>query len=966
MFSKKFLAALTVLSCFAALSFSENFQVTNEEKLLESLIYNSGNIFISSSITISSAMPMYSSKDFNILPDASSPIFVSGAGSFGGFAFEYSTVSFIGANNFELNNFVYLSSGAALYVYASTLSLSGVSFSTNASIERAGGAVYADSSTALVSTTSFLFNASSSAGGAFYAQNSTLAVLDSVFHFNVSSGLGGAVYIEKGIFDFNGVSFSSNAADKGSAVYVFSSSGVLNNSTISGGKSTDGNLYASSSAIFLRGVKFHENEASNSGGAAFIKDSQIYILNSLITDNKAFNAGGFYIENSEVIIFETGFSNNFSTASAGAIYLSTSSLFLSETTFSSNVSLGNGGALYIENSTASISGSHFSNNVSNLNGGAIYLKSAQLYLNGGVNFNDNFAQGAKNDIYLDEDAKLFLDAQGKEIIFNGGIKSNSAASGIEITKTGGGSLIFCGESSLNAFVNVSGGSLIVSQTALFDANEVNIAAEAALSLSRGTVVNISTLTINENAVFKTDNISSFNADILNMNGVLRIGVDTSSGSSDLINARTLNLNSSSSALEFDGNLSRSVNTYTIVQTTNPITGAFKETSGNYGARINWSIVQSPNDVKLNLAVLSYADILEEFKGNQINVIKTIDAIYYDSFDKYDDLWSNVISPMDAMSIEDLQKTASALSGSIYADLFSISLLNRSKESLFERINVSEDDNASWIFAKGDIFSLKQDENLNGDLKDLNLGLAGGFSLYDNAENLSAGVMFEYDYHNVEQNKDEAKIHDISGGFYGDILWKFFELKGFLTAGFMQYDVIRNITPLAQTAEGDFAAYNAKAALRAAVSINAGDFLSIKPFIGADGVFLKTSSFDESGEGAQLHFGERDFIASTYGCGLEFKGKAGIFSWFINGGADFVISASEKKIETNFVQAKDAAFEIIPSKLGDTALKTAAGFEIKINDETVIFMNAGYVSSDSYEDIKANLGFRYKLDYDFSL
>jgi hypothetical protein len=935
---KKFFAVLGVLACFAAGVYAH--PVFNEAGLRDFLLYNSsGSVQISSSITLSDSLPSLNNKDFTI--GVGSSVFMSGL-FYEGFAFSASTVSFSGGTVSAFRYFSSSSSGAVLNAGNSNVSVSSIRFYSNTA---------------------------AAAGGALSAYNSRLKISDSVFDVNrANNGKGGAVYVENGDFLFDKVSFSSNSANAGASVYLLSSSGSFSDSTLSYGTSynSGGGLYVSASSVSMQNVNFYYNEAFASGGAAFIADSQIRLSYSNVSGNKALKAGGFYIENSTAEFYSPAFSNNISSGAAGAVYLLNSQGGFSYAVFNSNRSLLNGGALYIENSTVTVNSGSFSNNFSGQNGGAVYLKSSSLYLNGDVVFNSNFAGSSANDVYLDDDAKLFLDSQGRKIVFNGGIKSNASASGIEIKKTGDGDLVFGGESSLNASIDVSGGSLIVSQNASFDANKAEIGAYAKLFLSRGSTVNISTLSVTENAVFETEGVSSFNAGVLNMDGVLKIGIDARQGSSDLINAQTLNLNSASSLLSFSGNLSKSSNTYDIVHA-GAINGTFKETSGNYGARVIWSINQTASDVKLDLTIKSYGDISDEFKGNQKNVIKAIDAAYDDSFDGYGDLWHNVISPMDSMDIAGLQKTADALSGSIYADLFSIASLNRSKESLLEHISVRADTSNSWAFVKGDALSFKQDENSNENFTDTAVGIVGGFDLYNNYSDRAAGILLEYDYHSASLGSDDAVIHDISGGFYGDIWLRAFELKGFLTAGVLQHSVKRYIAPLSQKTEGDFAAYSAKASFQAALPVSLGKYVSFKPFAGADGVFLITSAFDETGSGAQLHFGSKEFITSAAGGGLELSGEGKTFSWFINCGADFFLSGAENKIEAGFVQAgKDAVFEIEPSKRGDMAIKAAAGFEVRISGENVIFLNAGYTAGDNYEDIRANLGFSYRLEYGFGL
>ncbi|MDR1941447.1 MAG: autotransporter domain-containing protein [Endomicrobium sp.] len=1012
---KKIFAAPAALPFFIALSFGA--QASNEAELRDFLNSNSaGTVTISSSILISSSLPSSSDKHFEILLNSSSQTYISGASLYEGFKFESSTVSFISSQTpkLVLKDFVSLSSGAALNAFNSVITVSNIQFSTNSAFN--GGAVYVDSSSINITSSSFLFNASSNAGGAFYALGSKADISGSVFNFNVSSGSGGAVYVENGIINFTGLEFSSNTAAEGSAVYLASSSASITGSDIKYGKSADGALYVSSSNLVLTDANFAFNASSNSSGAVFVKNSNVNINKSNITGNTAVAAaGGFYIENSSAVMTEVHFKSNVSSGLAGALYITDSNVTARDIFFSSNIALSSGGAgyvyssqiflknmqasnnnaslsgggfyilnstadfqnavfdsnqalsggsLYIENSSVKIEGGSFNNNRSSSEGGAIYVKSSKLTLSGDLTFASNYSGTFQNDLYLDDNSKLIFETpDGKNIILNGGMISSPSAQGIEITKTGQGNLILGGTNSVDASFVSSGGLVILQDDSSLRVSSLEIASGSGLVLNRNSIASFSDISVNPGAFLETKNIGSFNAGSVNMFGTLKIGIDVLSGVSDIINAQNVNLDSSSSLLEFVGNLSASSNTYLIIRSTNSINGTFKETSGNFGARINWNISQSANEVLLNLIIKSYADIAGLFKGNAKEVIELISSIYDLEYAKNDDLWNNVISPMDAMDIDGLRKTAGMLSGAFYADLLAVSALDPDKNNFFERIAVRNDDN-SWVHVSGNIALIKKDESGGGDIKDTNFGAKAGWDLYNNYVNEIVGVTLGYNYHDIIQAEDKAKAHEFNAGFYGGILGAHFELKGILTFGLFQYATERNITTLNQIAQGNFISYNSKAALQAAALIHLGQEVVLKPFISADGAFIQNESFSESALGAQLYIESQNYIRSSAGGGIGLKGEHGKFSWYINAAADYLITGNENKIKTRFDLSRQTDIEVSGVKQGDLVSEASLGFEVFVGGASVIYLNAGYAFCENYENVSANLGVRYRFDFGF--
>ena len=205
--------------------------------------------------------------------------------------------------NSEFTNIIFdgnnaASQGGGLYFQLSDLTLTDVEFSENSA--STGGGIYLTSSD--MNITDALFNANmatSSSGGGLYCNNSsTVVITGSTFTANTAAGSGGGIAVINTSPVLTNVTFSQNEAASGGGMYNYNhASSILKNCIFNGNSVSQkgGALHnLEQSAPIVTSTLFINNNAL-SGGAIFNElDSAPVYTNITVTDNTATNAGGVW------------------------------------------------------------------------------------------------------------------------------------------------------------------------------------------------------------------------------------------------------------------------------------------------------------------------------------------------------------------------------------------------------------------------------------------------------------------------------------------------------------------------------------------------------------------------------------------------------------------------------------------------------------------------------------------------
>jgi len=356
----------------------------------------------------------------------------------------------LGVGGFSLLDYVPSDSGGAIYSNGGELNISSSLFSNNRTrntTSSVGGAIRAynfgiqDTITgstfdgnssrwggaignfncdgiSTIDNSTFTNNYASTQGGAVYSYGYGGTILteikNSTFTGNSSGLAGGAILNKAGLNESSSTIdltidnsiFTGNHAttNMGGAIFAFSGTAVIKNSTFNGNYSIDG------------GAICNYKDVNNPSGTLIISDSSFNNNSSTIYD------GGAIDNYATTTLTNTPFTSNTAAGSGGAIYNS-GTLTANNATFSGNTAT-DGGAIY-NTGTATFTNTTFTGNNATANGGAIY-NNGTLYLKadgGQVILSGNTAGAIHNGLY--NHGTVYLNAgNGGSITFNDTVNSS--------------------------------------------------------------------------------------------------------------------------------------------------------------------------------------------------------------------------------------------------------------------------------------------------------------------------------------------------------------------------------------------------------------------------------------------------------------------------------------------------------------------------------------------------------------
>ena len=289
-----------------------------------------------------------------------------------------------------------------------------------------GGAVYVSGADTLVSGESIGFANDTGAknGGAVFVAGGTLALVDPTFTDNTATNRAAALYGDVGSFitvdggefsgnsaasyggaiftnasdTYTGVTFSSNTAAAGGAVFVdsygvhyFVDCDFLGNSATTDTASDGGGAIRVDGWVVISGGTFGGNRAVSYGGA-LVNFNNTTINNTLFADNRTTGSGkrgGAISSEGTLTVTGATFVDNYASAHGGAIHARRATT-ITGAIFRANVAGSVGGALYISGGTVEVTDSLFVDGNTANQGGAIFHEGAMLTLAGST-FIGNYA-----------------------------------------------------------------------------------------------------------------------------------------------------------------------------------------------------------------------------------------------------------------------------------------------------------------------------------------------------------------------------------------------------------------------------------------------------------------------------------------------------------------------------------------------------------------------------------------------
>ena len=358
----------------------------------------------------------------------------------GGIASYYSTLEFIGVNQFTNNT---ATRGGGISAISSIINCRGnMTFEYN-SAEQRGGGVYArgtrmtsESHIRFIGNTAIEYEYDGAGGGLYAGEDSIVDFNADCDFINNSAGLGGGVwsafntavninadsnFIDNtavfggGVFAFQATvnisresNFINNSAHvhgggvyavEGATVYISGTSNFMYNSAQQDG----GGVYAwSDTTVYLSGTSnFMYNSAQQDGGGVYAwSDTTVYLSGtSNFMYNSAQRDGGGVYAASDTTVRLNGTSNftyNSAQQVGGGVFAwSDTTVYLNGTSnfMYNSAQFFGGGVFAVSNTTVHLNGtSNFMNNSAQLFGGGVHALNTTVYLSGTSNFMYNTAQ----------------------------------------------------------------------------------------------------------------------------------------------------------------------------------------------------------------------------------------------------------------------------------------------------------------------------------------------------------------------------------------------------------------------------------------------------------------------------------------------------------------------------------------------------------------------------------------------
>ena len=277
-----------------------------------------------------------------------------------------------------------------------------------------GGAIYFDGDTADINNSTFTSNRAltGNGGGAIYANTSTaVGVTGSLFTTNRTRNEGGAI-LSDGLLILSNTTFDGNTAldgiSLGGAVAARAGADIDDSTFLNNSADTGGGVYCADS-LELTGVLFDGNravgEALGDGGAGvYCAGTDITVEGGEFVGNRAFGVrgvgGGVFLNGGSLVVSGgTVFRLNRAQRGGGAIDVQGDALVtISQASLTENVvsgGPGDGGAIRAVGADAEVylTGLQFSDNEAKGSGGAVWAgEGARLDVFGGE-FANNFARG---------------------------------------------------------------------------------------------------------------------------------------------------------------------------------------------------------------------------------------------------------------------------------------------------------------------------------------------------------------------------------------------------------------------------------------------------------------------------------------------------------------------------------------------------------------------------------------------
>ncbi|MDR3243865.1 MAG: autotransporter domain-containing protein [Elusimicrobiota bacterium] len=798
----------------------------------------------------------------------------------------------------------------------------------------------------------FTGNAANASGGVFYITDNVEFIIrgkDIEFTSNTAMENGGALYAQNNAFiDINlqdgSIIFEGNE-DISGANDIYIEAGKLN--IIAAGienkiKIKSGIIAQNQSIINLSG----DIEMS---GKSIIEDSSLNISNSTasIIGIFKYNANAaLSINNSSVSI----------TGNSGDIEI-----------------FGNvGGGIIANNSYLRLEDiSKTEENIGTIGGGILVGANSKVEIiaqSKNIIFQNNENANGLNDIYMQADTILNIEsAQGREIIFNGGIKGDV---GTTINKTGQGQIIIKGETEIGGTINIDEGIVKINLPEI-RAQELNI--------RNGSLYEI-----------YQDGASATIVDILSVESStisLNIYFNDDRWKTDLIRANSANINSSLLLIGAYGNLSADI----IGSSAPVITGsgigidsiysdglAFWHKAGGKTGLVEYDLDYDGADI-LYIVIRSTtqgAVSQNDLSGNQNEA-----ANYLNKIDDYSGeiakeiMFELLKMQKNGYKEELIKKILDELSGEFIVNVLNTPINRNEMSAIYAKIDkeaIEAQRSGIWAQAQFNHFDRQEEESQRKYEADMT-GAKAGVNIKMDAEG-QIGLFVGYSGGSLRQAGDEADMKDINMGIYGGNFGGIYDIRWAIIGGIQDYDASRQIRIISSSAQyspqSQFETYSIKAGAQGEFKLfPETKIINVNPIIGVEGIFviLNKDIEEEKGGVTNLIIKSKNNMKINIDAGLKLYGEIAKTRWTLNIKGVYALTSSENLgYEITFKEGQEYGnMKIVPAQAKDIYAAGTFILEKEINEKISLYALAiASIDPESKNDIMIGYGADIGINYRF--
>jgi len=284
----------------------------------------------------------------------------------------------------NLSNGYSATNGGAIDAIGAQVVLEAVQFLNNASTDQ-GGAVncYIGTGGTLTVSDSLFQGNTSKAGGAIYNEGCSAVISNSTFKTNQASsgagGLGGAINnSSSATLTVNHSLLQGNSALDGGGLYINTgTTATLNFVTLKSNTGGYGGGVENSGTLTINDSLVDSNVVSGVGGGIWNLYGTVTMARIRVTNNSAYEGGGINSYGSHIEITDANITNNITTGSyGGGVYVSGGTAFITNATISGNQAVGasssGGGVYHNSDGNLTLTNVTLTNNHSDYFGGGIY------------------------------------------------------------------------------------------------------------------------------------------------------------------------------------------------------------------------------------------------------------------------------------------------------------------------------------------------------------------------------------------------------------------------------------------------------------------------------------------------------------------------------------------------------------------------------------------------------------------